>query len=66
MSPLFILFLCVYPLLGGGGLIAFVQAARQTSLDWDTHPAIHRLELAWQAEEQAVSETNPRLPSRAS
>jgi hypothetical protein len=68
MSPILIVLLCLYPLVGWAGLIAFVHAARRTSEDWENHPAIRGMELALQrVEEQPLRETKkPGLPSRAS
>jgi hypothetical protein len=66
MSPILIILLCFYPLLGGSGLIAFVRAARRTNEDWERHPAVRRMELALQcAEEQTLREAKTGVPSRA-
>ncbi len=66
MSLLFVLLVCLYPLLGGGGLIAFVRAARRTDEDWEQHPAVRQMELALRrAVEQDAREAKCRISSRA-
>jgi hypothetical protein len=65
MSPILIVLACLYPLLGGSGLIVFVQAARRTSEDWDQCPASRQLDLALQRSEgQTSSEPRQGLASR--
>jgi hypothetical protein len=66
MSPILTTFVFVYTLLGGSALVAFLRAARQTSEDWEQHPAIQRMERALRyASKSARSEVPGRLPSRA-
>jgi len=66
MSPLLIILLCFYPLLGVGSLLAFVRAARRTNEDWELQPTLWRVGMALQrAEDQALREPQSGLPSRA-
>jgi hypothetical protein len=66
MSPILIVLLFLYTFFGSAGLAAFVSAARRTNEDWDLHPSVRRMELALlQAEQQALREPQPTLPSRA-
>jgi hypothetical protein len=44
MSPILIALACLYPLIGGGGLIAFIQAARRTNEDWEQSPASRQID----------------------
>jgi hypothetical protein len=59
MSPILIALACIYPLLGGSGLIVFVQAARRTSEDWDQCPVSRQLDLVLQRSEDQIS-SKPR------
>ena len=65
MSPILIALACLYPLLGGSGLIVFVQAARRTNEDWEQCPASRQLDLVLQrSEDQTNSEPQQGLASR--
>jgi hypothetical protein len=55
MSPILIALACLYPLLGGSGLIVFVQAARRTNEDWERCPASRQLNLVLQRSEDQIS-----------
>jgi hypothetical protein len=66
MSPILIALVCLYPLLGGSGLIAFVQAARRTSEDWEQCPAARQIDLdLLRAEDQTESKPRRGVASRA-
>jgi hypothetical protein len=65
MSPILIALACIYPLLGGSGLIVFVQAARRTNEDWEQCPASRQLDLVLQhSEGQTNSKPRRGLASR--
>jgi hypothetical protein len=66
MSPILIVLLSLYPLIGGGGLVAFVHAARRTSEDWEHNPTAHKLGQALhRAKDASIREPQSRLPSSA-
>jgi hypothetical protein len=64
MSPMLIALLCLYPLLGGSGLIAFMRAARRTNEDWEQCPAARLIDLALRAEDQTESPSRRGLAAR--
>ena len=65
MSLILIVLTCLYPLIGGSGLIAFIQAARRTNEDWDLHPATRQLDQTLlRAEVQIESKPGRGLASR--
>jgi hypothetical protein len=66
MSPILIVLACLYPLIGGGGLIAFIQAARRTNEDWEQCPASRQLnQTLLRSEVQTEPKPGRSLASRA-
>jgi hypothetical protein len=64
MSSMLIALLCLYPLLGGSSLIAFVRAARRTNQDWEQCPAARQVDLALCPEDQTGSPSRRGLAAR--
>jgi hypothetical protein len=65
MSPILIALACLYPLIGGSGLIAFIQAARRTNEDWEQCPASRQLDQTLlRAEVQTENKAGRGLASR--
>jgi hypothetical protein len=65
MSPILIALACLYPLVGGSGLIAFLQAARRTNEDWEQCPASRQFDQTLlRAEVQTKNKLGRGLDSR--
>jgi hypothetical protein len=65
MSLILIVLACLYPLIGGSGLIAFIQAARRTNEDWEQSPAARQLnQTLLRTEAQTESKPSRGLASR--
>jgi hypothetical protein len=65
MSPILIALICLYPLIGGSGLIAFIQAARHTNEDWELSPSSRQLDQTLlRTEAQTENQPGRGLTSR--